>query len=185
MSSHRRNFHTDVSQSWWRAQIRSRKVNNIVKFYTLHLDIWNKECRQSHWIELNRTWDHWTSVLPTHGRMQPLKNTGVWLWTRLCSRRVCHEETDRKRITLTVSLFAVSSQTCIDQVNSSSESNLVRTWLTTNAVLVVNSWVQHCQWLTDILQILTNHRHQTCNINISAAKTVLLLHFQITLVKII
>jgi len=30
---------------------------------------------------LNRIWDHWTSVLPTRGRRQPLENTGVRLWT--------------------------------------------------------------------------------------------------------
>ena len=39
---------------------------------------------------LNRIWDHWTSVLPTCRRRQPLENTGVRLWT--CSRRVYHEE---------------------------------------------------------------------------------------------
>jgi len=40
----------------------------------------------------NRIWDHWTSVFPTRGTRQPLKNTRVRLWTRLCSRRVCYEE---------------------------------------------------------------------------------------------
>jgi len=30
---------------------------------------------------LNRIWDHWTSVLPTRGRRQPLNNTDVRLWT--------------------------------------------------------------------------------------------------------
>ena len=41
---------------------------------------------------VNRIWDHWTSVLPTRGRRQPLENTGVRLWTRLRSRKVCHKE---------------------------------------------------------------------------------------------
>jgi len=36
-----------------------------------------------------------TSVLPAHGRRQALENTGVRLWTRLCSRRACHEEGER------------------------------------------------------------------------------------------
>ena len=41
---------------------------------------------------LNQIWDHWTSILPTRGRRQPLENTGVPLWTWICSRRVCYEE---------------------------------------------------------------------------------------------
>ena len=45
---------------------------------------------------LNEIWDHRTSVLPTRGRRQPLENPGVRLWTRLRSRRVCHEERERE-----------------------------------------------------------------------------------------
>ena len=41
---------------------------------------------------LNRIWDHWTSVLPTRGRRQPLENTGIHCDHGLRSRRACHEE---------------------------------------------------------------------------------------------
>jgi len=41
---------------------------------------------------LSRIWDHWLSILFMCGRWQPLENTGIRLWTQLCSRRVCCEE---------------------------------------------------------------------------------------------
>jgi len=33
---------------------------------------------------LNLIWDHWTSVLPMHGRRHPLEKTSVQLWTQRC-----------------------------------------------------------------------------------------------------
>jgi len=52
----------------------------------------------------------------------------------------------------------------IEWIQVMNESNLVKTWLTANAVLVVDSCVQYCQCLNYVLQILTNHWHQTCNV---------------------
>ena len=52
---------------------------------------------------LKQIWHCWIMVLPMHGRRQPLDNTGIQLWTKLCSRRVYHEVRRECHIQTTIS----------------------------------------------------------------------------------
>jgi len=45
---------------------------------------------------LSLSWDHWTSVLPTRGRMHLLKKSGIWLCTWRRSRTICHKQNKRE-----------------------------------------------------------------------------------------
>jgi len=53
---------------------------------------------QNHWVCL--IWNDWTSVMWMHRKRHFLENTGIQLWTRLCSRRVCCGEKDPSLVTL-------------------------------------------------------------------------------------
>ena len=56
----------------------------------------------------------------SRGRRQPLENTGVQLWTWLCSRRVYHEERDRENIFCTFYLFILMLQSRCERSNAPS-----------------------------------------------------------------
>ena len=76
--------------SWWRLS----PVQSLLRLASLHQtgnDLQEDPATRGS-EPLNRIWNRRTSVLPTRGRRQPLENTGIPLWTRLRSRRVCHED---------------------------------------------------------------------------------------------